>query len=128
MSNAILEMRNITKTFPGVIALDDVTLVVERGEIHAICGENGAGKSTLRAALSRSISFGIFSRNDRCELGVFTPELEKDDPLNPEARTSGAAIHKGLEKPLAMMLALETLVMMCVCVPGLRCRRWCWSH
>ena len=45
-------MRSITKTFPGVKALEDVTLDVERGEIHAICGENGAGKSTLMKVLS----------------------------------------------------------------------------
>ena len=49
---AILEMRGITKTFPGVKALSDVNLVVEEGEIHAICGENGAGKSTLMKVLS----------------------------------------------------------------------------
>ena len=52
MSSNILEMRSITKTFPGVKALQDVTLEVERGEIHAICGENGAGKSTLMKVLS----------------------------------------------------------------------------
>jgi putative multiple sugar transport system ATP-binding protein len=45
-------MRDITKTFPGVKALSNVTLEVERGEIHAICGENGAGKSTLMKVLS----------------------------------------------------------------------------
>ena len=42
-----LEMRNITKTFPGVVALDDVSFGCAPGEIHALCGENGAGKSTL---------------------------------------------------------------------------------
>ncbi|WP_345476679.1 multiple monosaccharide ABC transporter ATP-binding protein [Nesterenkonia rhizosphaerae] len=45
-------MRSITKRFPGVVALDDVTLNVRRGEIHAVCGENGAGKSTLMKVLS----------------------------------------------------------------------------
>lgn len=48
----ILEMRNITKTFPGVKALDNVNLKVTEGEIHALVGENGAGKSTLMKVLS----------------------------------------------------------------------------
>ncbi|WP_422739254.1 multiple monosaccharide ABC transporter ATP-binding protein [Micromonospora sp. WMMD729] len=52
MDDTILEMRRITKTFPGVTALEDVNLAVRRGEIHAICGENGAGKSTLMKVLS----------------------------------------------------------------------------
>ena len=43
----LLEMRNIRKTFPGVVALNQVNLQVQAGEIHAIVGENGAGKSTL---------------------------------------------------------------------------------
>jgi putative multiple sugar transport system ATP-binding protein len=50
--DAILRMSGITKVFPGVKALQDVNLVVRRGEIHAICGENGAGKSTLMKVLS----------------------------------------------------------------------------
>ena len=48
----ILEMRGITKAFGSFKALEDVTLDVRRGEIHAICGENGAGKSTLMNVLS----------------------------------------------------------------------------
>jgi putative multiple sugar transport system ATP-binding protein len=52
MADDILTMRGITKTFPGVKALQDVNLSVRRGEIHAICGENGAGKSTLMKVLS----------------------------------------------------------------------------
>ena len=48
----ILEMRDISKEFPGVKALSNVSMTVQRGEIHAICGENGAGKSTLMKVLS----------------------------------------------------------------------------
>ncbi len=50
--SVILQMREITKEFPGVKALDGVSMSVRRGEVHAICGENGAGKSTLMKVLS----------------------------------------------------------------------------
>jgi putative multiple sugar transport system ATP-binding protein len=56
----ILEMRGITKTFPGVIALREVNLSVREGEIHAICGENGAGKSTLMKVLSGVYPHGSY--------------------------------------------------------------------
>src|SRR6202041_157837 len=56
----ILEMRGITKTFPGAIALRDVNLSVREGEIHAICGENGAGKSTLMKVLSGVYPYGSY--------------------------------------------------------------------
>ncbi|RFA16780.1 ABC transporter ATP-binding protein [Subtercola boreus] len=60
MTTNILEMRSITKTFPGVKALQNVTLDVARGEVHAICGENGAGKSTLMKVLSGVYPFGTY--------------------------------------------------------------------
>lgn len=60
MAKVLLEMKNITKVFPGVKALDNVNLVVEEGEIHAICGENGAGKSTLMKVLSGIYGYGTY--------------------------------------------------------------------
>ncbi|MDQ1286659.1 MAG: putative multiple sugar transport system ATP-binding protein [Actinomycetota bacterium] len=68
----ILEMRGITKTFPGVKALQDVTMTVAPGEVHAICGENGAGKSTLMKVLSGIYPHGnyegeIFFEGEPCQ-------------------------------------------------------------
>ena len=60
MAKTLLEMRSITKEFPGVKALSNVNLVVEEGEIHAICGENGAGKSTLMKVLSGIHPYGSY--------------------------------------------------------------------
>ncbi len=54
-SNYVIEMLNITKRFPGIIANDNITLQLKRGEIHALLGENGAGKSTLMSVL-----FGLY--------------------------------------------------------------------
>ncbi|MCD8361887.1 MAG: sugar ABC transporter ATP-binding protein [Lachnospiraceae bacterium] len=72
MADIILEMKSITKEFPGVKALDDVNLVVERGEIHALIGENGAGKSTLMNVLSGTYPVGsytgeIYYNGELCE-------------------------------------------------------------
>ena len=61
MADTILEMRDITKTFPGVKALSNVNLDVRKGEIHAVVGENGAGKSTLMKVLSGVYPFGDYS-------------------------------------------------------------------
>ena len=61
MSENILEMRNITKLFPGVKALDNVNLQVKKGTIHALVGENGAGKSTLMNVLSGIYPYGSYS-------------------------------------------------------------------
>ncbi|RZU60886.1 multiple monosaccharide ABC transporter ATP-binding protein [Zhihengliuella halotolerans] len=60
MDSTILQMQDITKTFPGVKALSNVNLSVARGEIHAICGENGAGKSTLMKVLSGVYPHGTY--------------------------------------------------------------------
>ena len=60
MAKVILEMKNITKTFPGVKALDNVNFQVEEGEIHALVGENGAGKSTLMNVLSGIYPYGTY--------------------------------------------------------------------
>ena len=57
-NDILLEMKNISKTFPGVKALDNVSLTVRRGTVHALMGENGAGKSTLMKCL-----FGIYSKD-----------------------------------------------------------------
>jgi putative multiple sugar transport system ATP-binding protein len=61
MATPILEMRNITKTFPGVKALDNVSFSVARDEIHCLVGENGAGKSTLMKVLSGVYPHGTYS-------------------------------------------------------------------
>ena len=61
MAKILLEMKNITKTFPGVKALDNVNFQVEEGEIHALVGENGAGKSTLMNVLSGIYPYGTYT-------------------------------------------------------------------
>jgi putative multiple sugar transport system ATP-binding protein len=91
MSNSILEMRNITKTFPGVKALDDVTLIVERGEIHAICGENGAGKSTLMKVLSGVYPFGSYTGEI-----VFENEVKKFSTIRDSESQGIVIIHQEL--------------------------------
>ncbi len=61
MSKLLLEMKNITKTFSSIKALDNVNLAVRSGEIHALVGENGAGKSTLMNVLSGIYPYGSYS-------------------------------------------------------------------
>jgi putative multiple sugar transport system ATP-binding protein len=60
MDNYILEMKNISKEFPGVKALDNVNFKVKKGEIHCLVGENGAGKSTLMKVLSGVYPYGTY--------------------------------------------------------------------
>ncbi len=78
----LLEMRNITKRFPGVKALDNVNLQVEEGEIHALVGENGAGKSTLMNVLSGIYPHGsyegeILYQGQECKFNVIKDSEEK---------------------------------------------------
>ena len=61
MADTILEMKDITKTFPGVTALSHVNLAIKKGEIHALVGENGAGKSTLMNILSGVYAHGTYT-------------------------------------------------------------------
>ena len=60
MKEVILEMKNIVKTFPGVRALDNVNVKIEKGTIHSLVGENGAGKSTLMNVLSGVYPYGTY--------------------------------------------------------------------
>jgi putative multiple sugar transport system ATP-binding protein len=91
MSDTILEMRSITKTFPGVKALQDVNLTVERGEIHAICGENGAGKSTLMKVLSGVYPHGTYEGDI-----VFDGEHAKFHSINDSEHKGIVIIHQEL--------------------------------
>jgi len=69
-----LELNGITKIYPSVIANDDVSLVVKRGEIHAVLGENGAGKSTLMKMI-----YGV-TRPDRGEIKWEGEALQVENP------------------------------------------------
>jgi putative multiple sugar transport system ATP-binding protein len=91
MANHILEMRNITKTFPGVKALQDVNLEVTRGEVHAICGENGAGKSTLMKVLSGVYPHGTYTGDI-----VFEGEVVEFKDIRDSERSGIVIIHQEL--------------------------------
>lgn len=91
MSDHILEMRNITKEFFGVKALDNVNLRVERGEIHAICGENGAGKSTLMKVLS-----GVYPKGEYTGEIVVEGEVQDFEKIRDSENKGIVIIHQEL--------------------------------
>ena len=78
----ILEVKNVTKTYPGVIALDDVSFDVEKGEVLALIGENGAGKSTVIKSISGAIQFDSGSIViDGKEFDHMTPALARESGI-----------------------------------------------
>ena len=102
MSENILEMRNITKLFPGVRALDDVNLQVKKGTIHALVGENGAGKSTLMKIL-----MGIYTKDPGGEILFDGKPYTAANPK--EAMDTGVAmIHQELN-PILDMTVYENI-------------------
>lgn len=101
MSEYILKMENINKSFPGVKALDDVSLKVRPGSVHALMGENGAGKSTLMKIL-----FGMYSR-DSGTIKINGEEVELTTPQ--ESMDHGVSmIHQELQ-PIPMMTIGENI-------------------
>jgi len=98
MSDILLEMKNISKSFPGVRALDNVSLTVRRGTVHALMGENGAGKSTLMKCL-----FGIYSK-DSGEVILDGIHADFKNPRN--ALEHGVAmVHQELNQALKRSVA-----------------------
>ena len=93
MKDNILEIKNVYKEFPGVKALDNVSLTIKRGTVHALMGENGAGKSTLMKCL-----FGIYSK-DSGSIKLDGREINFKNPK--EALENGVAmVHQELNQAL----------------------------
>lgn len=88
---ALLEMRSITKEFPGVRALDNVNISVEEGEIHALVGENGAGKTTLMNVLSGVHPYGSYSGDV-----LFDGKICKHQGIKDSERLGIVIIHQEL--------------------------------
>lgn len=91
MKPPILEMKNITKEFPGVRALDDVSFRVDQDEIHCLVGENGAGKSTLMKVLS-----GVYPYGDYTGDIVYEGEVQKFRSIRDSERAGIAIIYQEL--------------------------------
>lgn len=101
MSDIVLEMHNISKSFPGVQALDNVSLKARKGKVHALMGENGAGKSTLMNCL-----FGIHQR-DSGRIFLDGEEVSFDNPR--EAIDNGISMVAQELNPIPMMTIAENI-------------------
>jgi len=91
MNEYILEMKNITKLFPGVKALDNVNFKVKRGEIHCLIGENGSGKSTLMKILS-----GLYPHGEYTGDIIFNGEVQKFSAIRDSEQVGIATIYQEL--------------------------------
>ena len=94
--DVLLEISNVTKEFPGVTALSDVSIKVKRGEIHGLCGENGAGKSTLMKILC-----GVYPH------GSYTGEIKYKGKV---LALSGSSIRQAIEEGIAIVYQELTLI------------------
>ena len=100
MSDTILSMRNVTKTFPGVTALDGVNLDIRAGEVHALVGENGAGKSTLMkvlAGLHKADGGEIVHKGEVVRYRVTARRADARDPSDPPGTVPVPGIERGRE-------------------------------
>ena len=110
VENYIIEMLHITKEFPGIIANDDITLQLKKGEIHALLGENGAGKSTLMSVL-----FGLY----QAEKGEIKKNGEVVKINNPnDANSLGIGMVHQHFKLVEIFTVLENIIL------GVEPNRW----
>ena len=103
MTENVIEMRNITKSFPGILANDNVSLELRKGEIHALLGENGAGKSTLM-----SILFGLYQA-DQGEIYVNGEKVKISNP-NEASKYGIGMVHQHF-KLVSNFTVLENVVL-----------------
>lgn len=103
VENYIIEMLNITKEFPGIVANDDITLKLKKGEIHALLGENGAGKSTLMSVL-----FGLY-KPEKGEIKKNGEVVQIDNPN--DANTLGIGMVHQHFKLVEIFTVLENIIL-----------------